>query len=64
VVCLLDELWGEMFEALKDESVFATALVTADFGIVTDRFVIMAGDAGTRLWLLSRAGSMRAASWA
>ncbi len=38
MVCLVDELWGEMFEALKDESVFATALVTADFGIVTAHF--------------------------
>jgi hypothetical protein len=35
---MLNELWGEMFEALKDESVFATTLVTADFGIVTAHF--------------------------
>jgi hypothetical protein len=34
VVCLLDELWGEMFEPLKNESVFATAHQNDEMGTV------------------------------
>ena len=34
VICLLDELWGEMFEPLKDESVFATARQSDELGTV------------------------------
>ena len=31
-VCLLDELWGEMFEPLKDEVIFATARHDEELG--------------------------------
>ena len=34
VIFLLDELWGEMFEPLKDESVFATARQNDELGTV------------------------------
>jgi hypothetical protein len=33
-VSLLDELWGEMFEPLKDETMFATAHHDDDMGTV------------------------------
>ena len=33
-VCLLDELWGEMFEPLKDEALFATARQDEELGTV------------------------------
>ena len=33
-VCLLDELWGEMFEPLKDEALFATARQDDELGTV------------------------------
>jgi hypothetical protein len=33
-VCLLDELWGEMFEPLKDEALFATARQDDEMGTV------------------------------
>jgi hypothetical protein len=33
-ICLLDELWGEMFEPLKEESVFATAHQNDEIGTV------------------------------
>lgn len=32
--CLLDELWGEMFEPLKDEALFATARQDGELGTV------------------------------
>jgi hypothetical protein len=34
VVCLLDELWGEMFEPLKDEAMFGTAHHNDELGTV------------------------------
>lgn len=33
-VCLLNELWGEVFEPLKDESLFATARQDETMGTV------------------------------
>ena len=33
-VCLLDQLWGEMFEPLKDEALFATARQDDELGTV------------------------------
>ena len=33
-VMLADQLWGEMFEPLKDEAVFATARQSDDLGTV------------------------------
>jgi hypothetical protein len=34
VVCLLDELWGAMFEPLKDEAMFGTAHHNDELGTV------------------------------
>ncbi len=34
-ICLLDELWGEVFEPLKDEVQFATAHQNNDLGTVS-----------------------------
>jgi hypothetical protein len=33
-ICLLDQLWGEMFETLKDEALFATARQDDELGTV------------------------------
>lgn len=33
-VCLMDELWGEMFQPLKDAAVFATARQDDELGTV------------------------------
>lgn len=33
-VCLLDQLWGETFEPLKDETMFATAHQNDELGTV------------------------------
>jgi hypothetical protein len=33
-ICLLDQLWGEMFEPLKDEALFATARQDDELGTV------------------------------
>jgi len=33
-LCLLDELWGEMFQPLKDEGMFATARQDDELGTV------------------------------
>jgi hypothetical protein len=33
-VCLFDQLWGEMFEPLKDEAMFATAHQNDELGTV------------------------------
>lgn len=33
-VCLLDQLWGEMFQPLKDEAMFSTARQDDELGTV------------------------------
>ncbi len=47
--CLLDELWGEMFEPLKDEALFATARQDGELEPSMNRKgIILAGGSGTR----------------